>query len=395
VLKNALKAAIQELMPDIISWRHYFHRFPESSHQEKMTGEKISGLLKDLGFEVRNSIAGYGVTADLTGRLPGPTIGLRADMDAIPVKEETGLSYASENDGLMHACGHDGHMASLLGAAAVLTRFREHLTGKIRVIFQPAEEKAPSGAEKMVELGIINDVDTVFSFHFWPDLSSGVFATLGGPVTAASDYFNIKIIGRGGHGAAPHQTVDALLVASHFVMSCQHLISRKINPLETGVLSFGKLQAGTQFNVIAEEAVLEGTVRSFKPEIQNIIEQGLINTADSLAKMYGAKINVHYQKKCPSVVNDAREAKIAARLAEEVFGWENTIEHQPSMAADDFSYFLQKTPGAYCFIGIGEEGDNYPLHHSKFYVSDKDLQPAVEWLCMLALYYTAIRERGE
>ncbi|UFJ39357.1 amidohydrolase [Brevibacillus humidisoli] len=383
-----IKEACQSLTGEIVKWRREFHRHPELSYAESRTASVVAGMLRQFGLDVREGVNGYGVVADLVGKIPGKTVALRADMDALAIVEETGLPYASEVPGIMHACGHDGHMAALLGAAQILSGMRDRLRGSVRFIFQPAEEIPPGGAIGMIEAGALDGVDVIFGLHLWSEFPVGTFYTTQGPMMAAADLFTVTISGKGGHGGLPHKTVDSLVIASHLVMASQHIVSRQVNPLDSGVVTFGLLQSGSAFNVIADKAVLKGTVRSFDPVVRDLLQGRLEQTAASIAQMYGARIDMDYVRGYPAVINHEREARAAMQEAEPVFGAQHVGIMQPNMAGEDFAYYLQKVPGAFCFVGAGlPEGPVYPHHHPRFVIDERALPLATEWLCRMALRY--------
>ncbi|UOF91105.1 M20 family metallopeptidase [Fodinisporobacter ferrooxydans] len=382
------KSITESLSEDIIAWRRDFHQHPELSFEEKRTSKIVAEFLKSCGLHVKENVNGFGIVADLKGAENGPTIALRADMDALPIQEETGLPFASKIPGVMHACGHDGHTAILMGVAQLLASQKENVKGNVRFIFQPAEEVNPGGAIGMIREGVLQGVDAVFGLHLWSELPAGTFRTCYGPMMAATDRFHIEIEGKGGHGGMPHKTIDSIVIASHFVMSAQHIVSRNIDPLESAVITFGQLNSGTAFNVIANTAVLEGTVRSFSPEVRKTLQNKLEELTEGLAKIYGAMIKINYQCGYPSVVNHDREVDVILNVAREVFGCENTGMMKPNMVGEDFSYYLKETPGAFCFIGAGDPNTPiYPHHHPRFQIDESVLPLAAEWLYRLALKY--------
>lgn len=374
---------------EIIELRRDFHQHPELSFHEKRTSKIVADYLRKCGLDVRENVNGYGVVADLIGGAgKGATIAFRADMDALPIQEETELPFASVVPGVMHACGHDGHTAILLGAAKWLSLQKEKLAGTVRFIFQPAEEVNPGGAIGMIQEGVLNGVEAIFGLHLWSELPSGTIRTCTGPMMAATDRFKIDIEGKGGHGAMPHKTVDSIVLASHLVMSAQQIISRGLDPLESGVLTFGELKSGTAFNIIANKAVLEGTTRSFTPYVRNMLQTKLEDLTDGLAKIYGAAIKLDYQHGYPAVVNHEREANLLLCVAEEVFGRENTGRMKPNMVGEDFAYYLQEVPGSFCFVGAGDPNKPiYPHHHPRFQIDESVLPKATEWFCQLAIEY--------
>jgi amidohydrolase len=381
-----LKDTCHKIKQEIIEWRRDFHRHPELSFQEQRTAKVIADFLKASHLEVKENVNGYGVVADLVGANDGPMIAFRADMDALPIQEEVSSSYSSIVANVMHACGHDGHMASLMGAVRVLSENREKVKGTIRFIFQPAEELTPGGAKGMIEEGVLDGVEAIYGLHLWSELPTGQFRTTYGPMMAASDKFEIRISGKGGHGGMPHKTVDALLVASEIVTSAQHIVSRNVDPLDSGVVSFGKIYSGDAFNVIANKATLEGTVRSLAPEVRDLLENRLKETAEHVASLYGAKSEILYQRGYPALINDEKEAAFIMDAAVEVFGQENVRIMKPNMAGEDFAYYLKEIPGAFCFVGAGNQNEEiYPHHHPQFSLDENALPLATELICRIAL----------
>lgn len=378
----------QSIEEEIIEFRREFHRYPELSFHEKRTSKIVADYLRSCGLHVQEHVNGFGVTADLIGGGKGPTIAFRADMDALPIQEETDLPFASVVPGVMHACGHDGHTAILMGAAKLLTLEKEKLKGNVRFIFQPAEEVNPGGAIGMIQEGVLNGVEAIFGLHLWSELPSGTFQTCCGPIMAATDRFTIEIEGKGGHGGMPHKTIDSIVLASHLVMASQQIISRSIDPLESGVITFGELKSGTAFNIIANKAVLEGTTRSFTNEVRNTLQQKLEELIEGLEKIYGASIKLDYQCGYPSVVNHEKEVKISFEVANHLFGFDSTGIMKPNMVGEDFAYYLKEVPGAFCFVGAGDPNKPmYPHHHPRFQIDESVLPKAAQWFCQLAIKY--------
>lgn len=383
-----VQEAIKTIADEIIELRRDFHQYPELSFEEKRTSKIVADYLRKCGLEVKENVNGYGVVADLKGSSCGPMIAFRADMDALPIQEETDLPFASIVPGVMHACGHDGHTAILLGAAKTLSLQKDKLKGNIRFIFQPAEEVNPGGAIGMIEEGVLDGVEKIFGLHLWSELPSGTFRTCYGPMMAATDRFRIEIKGKGGHGGMPHKTIDSIVVASHLVMSAQQIISRGIDPLESAVVTFGELKSGTAFNIIANEAVLEGTTRSFTPRVRKILQNKLEELISGLEKIYGATIKLDFQYGYPAVENHKEEVEMILEVAREVFGSEHTDIMKPNMVGEDFSYYLKEIPGAFCFVGAKEPNKPmYPHHHPRFQIDESILPKAAQWFCQLALKY--------
>ncbi|WP_124728009.1 M20 metallopeptidase family protein [Staphylospora marina] len=375
------------LHEEMISWRRHFHRHPELSFQEKETSRKVAELLESFGLEVRTGIAGYGVTGLLRGAKPGPTIALRADMDALPIQEENETEYRSEVPGVMHACGHDGHMAMLLGAAKALTSFREELAGQVLFLFQPAEEKLPGGAQGMIREGVLDGVDCVFGLHLWSPLPVGCVGICEKEFMAAADGFEVEIIGRGGHGGLPHKTVDPVLVASHVVINLQALVSRETDPLDSAVISVCTIQGGTGFNVIADTVRMGGTVRCFDLGTRERIIKRMREVIESTCSMFQASCRFEYRPGYPPLINPPEEVRFAARLAEQIVSPERVVTLPKVMGGEDFAYYLQQRPGAFLFVGAGntERGITAPHHHSRFDIDERSLKIGAEWLVRIAL----------
>lgn len=372
---------------EMIAWRRDFHRHPEIAHQEKRTAAVVTGILEGLGLVVRTGVGGYGVVAELKGHAEGETIALRAELDALPMKEETGSPYASEKDGAMHSCGHDGHLAALLGTAKVLASYREELTGTIRLIFQPAEEATPGGALQMISEGALEGVDAIYGAHLWTGFPTGTLYTATGPITANSDRFLVEVMGHGGHAAQSHELIDVILVASQYVGSVHHIISRHVNPLNPTVISFGQIQAGTVFNVVPDRAYLQGTVRSTDRETRALVESELKRKLQSVCDMYGASYKFSFDKGHPAVINDEQSANLIKEAGCQVLGEDKIINVTPVMIGEDFSYYLQNVPGAFCFIGAGmnQQGGraDFPHHHPKFDFNEKALANMAGLYCSL------------
>lgn len=360
---------IAEFYNDMAAWRQHIHQNPELGFDCFKTAEFIVARLKEFGIdEVTEGWAKTGVVAVINGKGAGGTIGLRADMDALPMTEEAGLSYTSKNAGAMHACGHDGHTTMLLGAAKYLTETR-NFSGRVVLIFQPAEENGGGGGV-MCEEGLIETfgISQIYALHNIPGLPVGHFETRTGPMMAAVDDFEVIITGQGGHAAHPNKTIDPIVVATHLVQAVQTMVSRNIDPVEHAVVSVTEIHAGSAFNVIPEIATLKGTLRSFKPEVKAVLRTRLAALAEHIAAAYGGAAEVVYHDGYPATVNHPAETEFAARVAGEVIGPDHvTADVMPSMGSEDFAYMLKKCPGAYLYIGNGESAG---LHHPKFDFND-------------------------
>lgn len=372
-----------ELYDKLVAVRRELHRYPELSGQEARTATVISRFLHELGIHHRTNVAGHGVVADIHGKSGVPCVVLRADTDALPIQEETGLEFASAHTGVMHACGHDGHTTMLLGAAALLSR-EKGLPAPVRLIFQPAEEKG-IGAIAMIQEGAISGAGLVFGGHLDRHYRPGTIVVSEGPVNASSDNFAIEIIGQGAHGARPHESIDAVVVGSLMIMALQTIVSREIDPARPSVVSVGQFHAGTAPNVIAGQAKLEGTVRAQDPAVRRQLLSSVRRIAESIAQLHGAKIHVTVTEGTPPLVNDAVMAGLARQAAIEAVGEANVLPLKTAnMGAEDFSYYLEKIPGAYVRFGSQVPGrEGYPAHSSKFDFDE-------EALAVGAVYYRAI-----
>jgi len=355
------------------AWRHDIHAHPEIAFEEMRTAALVARLLTDFGCVVHTGLATTGVVGVLkTG--DGPTIALRADMDALNVHEQTGLAYASTHDGKMHACGHDGHTAMLLGAAKDLCQTRD-VTGTVVFIFQPAEE-GEGGAQVMVEEGLFRrfPVDAVYGLHNWPGIDVGTFAVKAGPVMAAFDSFNATISGHGAHGGMPHLGVDPLVVAAQIITAWQSISSRMLDPLDAAVISVTQIHAGDTYNVIPDTVELKGALRSFDAHVRDRAWTHMETLGQSIAKGYGAMFALERQNAYPATVNTAQEAENAALAAMQVAGEGNVLRTQPpSMGAEDFAYMLEDRPGCYAWMGNGPGVSGCTLHNPQYDFNDQAL----------------------
>ncbi len=347
--------ALEEYM---VSLRRHFHQHPEKSMEERETTAFIMAQLNEIGIPHRK-LSPSGVVAEIPGGRPGKTVALRADMDALTIQEETGLPFASEAEGLMHACGHDLHMAGLLGAAKLLWQERQSLGGNVRLIFQPGEEVG-KGAKAVIEQGGMEGVDMVFGMHNMPSLPAGTVAGSVGPVFSAADYFKITIQGKAGHGATPEDAIDATVAASTLVMNLQPLVSREISSLESLVITVGQLHSGTRFNIISGEAVLEGTVRSFDPTIHHMVPVAMERVVEGIARAYRVEAKLEYDKVAKACVNEEGFTELCLKSAGKVA---QVAPEGRQMIAEDFSEYMQLCPGAFFLYGSGCE---YPLHSDHF-----------------------------
>ena len=368
-----IRSEIKDIEKNIIGWRRDFHQYPELGFDEHRTSKIIGEALKEMGLAPQMNVGKTGVTADLTFG-EGPTIALRADMDALPMQETSGLDFSSKHDGVMHACGHDGHMAMLLGAAKVLTQNGDSFNGTVRFIFQPAEEGA-GGARYMIEDGCLDGVDEIYGIHVWNYQPVGEVGITDGPVLAAADMFEIKIKGIGGHGAAPQGTIDAVVVASHLVQALQTIVSRNTNPLESTVVTIGTISGGHNFNIIADEVTLSGTARAYTEENRNLIKTRMAEIIDGVAKTFGAGISFDYEDGYPPTINHTDPTNKVLKAAERVVGEKAGMPYL-SMGGEDFSYYLQKIPGCFFFVGSAPNDQKLfetPHHCSHFTMDERAL----------------------
>ena len=368
-----IRQEIINIKDSIIHWRRDFHQYPELAFNEYRTGDVIAKELRSMGLEPKEKVGKTGVTADLKCG-DGPVIAIRADMDALPIEETSGLDFSSKNKGVMHACGHDGHMAMLLGAAKILSENRNKYNGTVRFIFQPAEE-GEGGARYMIDDGCLNGVDEIYGIHVWNYQPVGEVGIKDGPVLAAADMFDIKVRGIGGHGAAPQGTVDTIVVSSHLVQALQTIVSRNTNPLESTVITVGKINGGHNFNVISEEVSMSGTARSYTEKNQKLIKQRMGEVIDGIAKTYNAEIILDYKDGYPPTINHSEPTKKVLEAANQIVGEKAGMPYL-SMGGEDFAYYLQKVPGCFFFVGSApneKELFETPHHCSHFNMDEKAL----------------------
>ncbi|WP_170396062.1 M20 aminoacylase family protein [Ruegeria arenilitoris] len=361
---------IADFSADMAAWRRHLHSIPELEFECHETSAFVADRLREFGVdELHEGIAKTGIVAIINGQGEGPTIGLRADMDALPIPEETGVSYASKNPGKMHACGHDGHTTMLLGAARYLTETR-NFRGRVALIFQPAEEEG-GGAGVMVEEGIMDrfNISQVYALHNAPGFAEGSFYTTPGPIMAAVDTFEVHIQGVGGHGAMPHETRDPVMAACGIAQAIQTIVSRNHYALDDLVVSVTQIHTGTVNNVIPDTAFINGTVRTFDPAVQKMVIERMEQIVQGQATSYGVTARLDYEKNYPATINDAEKAGFAADVARDISGADRvTANAGREMGAEDFSYMLQARPGAYLFLGQGEGAG---LHHPKYNFNDE------------------------
>lgn len=388
-LLKQLHKAIHETEEEMIEIRRDLHQHPELSFQEERTPKIIADYLENLGIEVRRNVGGRGVVGTLKGGLPGKTIALRADFDALPIQDEKDVPYKSTVPGVMHACGHDGHTAALLATANALVKNRGYLPGNVVFIHQFAEEKTPGGARFMIEDGCLNGVDAVFGCHLMSRLPFGNVYYREGYIQAATDIFTIKVKGKGGHGAVPQETVDPIIIGSQIAMNLQTITSRRLDPMKELVVSIGSFHAGEAINVIPEFAELKGTVRSFDPNVRNMAEQSLIKIASIVAEANDAVAEVKYERGYDSLWNHSNETKIVQESFKNVAGVKEVLVTPPIMPGEDFSYYTQQVPGSFFFTGAQIENcsDVFPHHHEKFDFDERAMTIIAKGFCSIILSY--------
>lgn len=382
-LKN-VRLEIRALQPQLVEWRRQIHQKPELGFQEKITAEFISQKLQNWGIEHQVGIAQTGIVAIIKGEksAPGKVLAIRADMDALPIQELNEVPYCSQRDGIMHACGHDGHTAIALGTAYYLHQHRQELNGTVKIIFQPAEE-GPGGAKPMIAAGVLKnpDVDAIIGLHLWNNLPLGTVGVRPGALMAAVELFRCTIFGKGGHGAIPHQTVDSLVVAAQIVSALQTIVSRNINPLDSAVVTVGELHAGTAVNVIADTAKMGGTVRYFNPDLAGFFKERIEKIIAGICQSHGANYDLDYIHLYPPVINDADIAALVRSVAQEVIEIPiGVFSECQTMGGEDMSFFLQEVPGCYFFLGSAnaEKKLDYPHHHPRFDFDETALPIGVE-----------------
>lgn len=371
-----IEPEVLQLKDEVIQLRRTFHMYPEIEFDLYRTSQIVADYLESLGLEVKRNVAKTGVVGLLKGAKPGKTIMLRADMDALPLQELNEVPYKSKIDGAMHACGHDGHTAMLLVAAKVLASRKDRLCGNVKFVFQPSEERfPPGGALPMIEEGVLENpkVDMAFGIHLWNALPVGTVGVRAGALLAAADEFRIVLKGKGGHGAYPHVCKDPIVVASELVLALQTLVSRSVDPLESAVVTVGRVQAGTTFNIIPETATLEGTVRTLNEQVRQTIKRRMEQLLHGICSAHGVDFELDYKDGTAVLVNDPELTELVRKVAEEVVGKEKVIEVPPSMGGEDMSFFLQKVPGVFYLVGTAnpEKGLDKP-HHSPYYDIDED-----------------------
>jgi amidohydrolase len=389
-MHTTLKREILKLKEEMIAWRREFHAHPELGMEERWTAETVARRLSEFGLAVKTGVGGTGVVGLIEGESAGRTVLLRADMDALPIREENEVPYRSGIDGVMHACGHDGHMAILLGVAKLLSANRAVLRGSIKCIFQPGEEGF-GGANFMIDDGVLDHprVDAAFALHLIASIPVGMICLRPGPLMAAMDSFTVRIVGKGGHAAMPEGGIDAILMSAQAIIALQSLISREVSPLTPLVVHVGTIRGGNAFNIIAESVEMKGTVRCLDEVLRKSIPERMDRILKGITGALRGSHELDYQFGYPTVVNDGAMTELLKAQAADVVGPEMIVEVPPSMAGDDMAFFLKEVPGCYFFVGAGnpQKGLNHPHHNSRFDIDEDALVIGAETLARAAVAY--------
>ncbi len=377
-LEQKIDVSLKEILPELIQLRRHLHAHPELSGQEYQTAALVAGELRKSGWEVKEAVGRTGVVAEM-GKKSGPVVGLRVDMDALPIEERTGLDYSSSIQGLMHACGHDLHTCIGLGVAKILAT-NKFTTSRIRIIFQPAEEIA-QGANWMRAENVLEGIKALFGVHVYPDLSVGKIGIRSGTFTAAAAELEIDIIGNGGHGARPHEGIDSIWIAAQVISGLQEAISRRLDALKPVVISFGKISGGNAFNVIAERVKLLGTVRCLDSNLYEKLPHWIEKMVKNIASNYGAQARINFKSIAPPVYNDPELTNLLATCAKNFVAEEHIVYlENPSLGAEDFAFFLQDVPGTMFRLGVAGENGCAPLHSGHFSLDERSLELGIKIL---------------
>jgi amidohydrolase len=387
---SEVKRLGEKYLQHMINLRETIHMYPEDGFSEFTTSKIIIEELEKLGIKVQKNVAKTGVVGLIEGKYPGKTVLLRADMDTLKIQEQADVEYKSKIDGMMHACGHDGHVAGLLGAAMILNELKDNLHGNVKLVFQPAEER-DGGALPMIEEGVLENpkVDAAFAAHLWGYLNEGEVHLKEGPMMASPDIFNIKVIGKGGHGAVPQESIDPIVITCQIVNSLQTIVSRKINPLDPVVITCGRIQGGDCHNVIPNEVELEGTIRTFNEETRNWVPKVMEDLIRGITTSQGAAYEFKYEPKYPALINDKYMTSFAKESLKKVVGEENVFDlKEPNMGGEDFAYFAQKVPSAFIFVGIANNKSEPVIHHNPYFKWDsKNVGILAQSLSQIAIDY--------
>lgn len=378
---------MEKVKSQVIQWRRYLHQYPELSYQEEQTAQFVYETLRSFGNLELSRPTPTSVVARLVGGKFGKVLAIRADMDALPIREENSFDFVSKNPGVMHACGHDGHTSMLLGAARVLSQMKEKIGGEVRFIFQHAEELPPGGGEELVRAGVMEGVDAVIGAHLWSPLDIGKVGIVYGPMMASPDIFKIIIHGKGGHAALPHQTVDSIAVGAQVVTNLQHIASRCTDPLEPLVLSVTRFVGGNSHNVLPGSVEIEGTVRTLDTGLRERVPGQIERVVKGITEAHGARYELEYKYGYRPVINDREITRLMEKSVQELFGEEAVAHLKPTMGGEDFSAYQQKAPGNFFFIGAGnpEKNSTYPHHHPRFTIDEDALEIGVRLFVHSAL----------
>jgi|AntAceMinimDraft_16_1070373.scaffolds.fasta_scaffold10769_3 amidohydrolase len=388
--EKLIREKINAIYPKLVSIRRDIHKYPELGFEEKRTGEIIVEILEELDFKIYKGIAKTGIIGQLKGKKTGPTIAFRADMDALPIQEKNNISYASKVPGKMHACGHDGHVSILLGAAKIFAKIKDKIPGQIILIFQPAEE-GPGGAMPIIESGILNNfnIEAIFGLHIFSTLPKGKISIKEGAITSSVDNFVLNVKGKSSHGAHPETGIDAVLVACQIVNNLQCIVSREISSNESAVVTVGKIEGGYRRNVIADNVSMEGTIRCTSPKTRKLVEAKFKRIIKGVTSAYGAEYELNYKYGYPSTINDKRMTDLVRKTSEEVVGENNVIKlNNPELVGEDVSYFLKKFPGCFFYLGGAIKGQKIVPHHSPYFnFEESAMKLGVEMFVKIALNY--------
>jgi len=379
--------------------RRDLHRNPELSFEEHDTHQYLAAALQEMGCSFQSGLGGgTGLHVVIRGSRPGPTVALRADIDALPIQEETGLPFASQRPGVMHACGHDVHTAILLATARALQSIKDDLPGQVVLIFQPGEEQNPGGASLMIRDGVLDDpkVDAIFGLHVEPYMEAGCMAFAPGPVMAAPDELRVTVVGRGGHGASPHLTVDPVLTACQIITMLQQVVARNVDPFQPAVITIGMIQGGSAHNIIPDEVTFVGTVRTMDPELRRLMPERIEAVIRGVCEAAGATYRFHYEHGYPVLINDAEMTELGRQAAVAVLGADKVQPMEPSMGGEDFAYYLQRVPGTFARLGVRASDNTAPhgLHTSRLMVDESSIAVGVAYYIQVVQDFLRSTNRG-
>ncbi|MBD8071205.1 M20 metallopeptidase family protein [Bacillus sp. PS06] len=399
-MKISIKGKVSNIVDYIKQYRRELHEQPELSGEEVETSKRIQEQLTLNGIPYKTGFADTGVLGIIQGGKPGKTVALRADIDALPITEKTDLPFSSKVEGKMHACGHDAHNAMLLGAGILLNQVREEMEGTVLLVFQPAEEDSPKGgAQQMMEDGVFDDYkpDVMIGQHVWPDLPVGQFGILPGPMMGNSDKFRIVINGSGGHASMPHQTIDAIIVANQVITALQTIVSRNVDPIDSAVITIGKIEGGVRHNVVADQVTLEGTVRTLSNEVKGKVKSRFFSIVEGVTEAMDAGVEIEYMDGYPATVNTPEWVEVIKNSLANQFGESSVPAVSPSLGGEDFGRFLLKYPGAYYWLGSSVGENQKPLHDPRFIFNEEALAYGIEGMAQAALdiIYTLNEKAGE